>query len=251
MRSALYCKTYLVQSPQLMYISPQEAKQKQENLRARLSLEPLNQEIATVAGADISFNRGSDTVFAGIVVLSYPGMNEIARSLVVSEVDFPYIPGLLAFREIPPLMDAWEQLRMKPDVLIMDGHGIAHPRRMGIATHFGILADHPTIGCAKKVLTGSYEEPDGEKGSFSYLTDGEERIGMALRSRTNVNPVFISPGHNVSFEECRDIVMGCLSKYKLPETTRVAHDLVNMLRRGDVKPGYSEASEGRQDLGLS
>lgn len=234
-----------------MYISAQEAKQRQESLRAELSLEPLNKEIATVAGADISFNRGSNRVFAGIVVLGYPDLDMIARSLVVSEVDFPYIPGLLAFREIPPLMEAWEQLRTKPDVLIMDGHGIAHPRRMGIATHFGILADHPTIGCAKKVLTGGYEEPDSEKGSYSYLTDGEERIGMALRSRTNVNPVFISSGHKVSFEECRNIVMGCLSKYKLPETTRAAHDLVNRLRRGEVEPGYRETNRGQQGLGLS
>lgn len=223
-----------------MYITPQEAKERQNSYRHRISLKPLKKTIQTVGGADISFNRGSDRMYAGIVVLSYPDLKEVSSSLAIMDVDFPYIPGLLAFREIPPLMEAWKRLREKPDVLIMDGHGIAHPRRMGIATHFGIEVDHPTIGCAKNVLTGNYMEPGIEKGDFSYLMDNEERIGFALRSRTKVNPIFISPGHKVSFEDAKSIVMGCLSKYKLPETTRKAHKLVNQLRRGEIEPGYVE-----------
>lgn len=221
-----------------MYITSQKAKERQKLLRDKVSLQPLNKPVQTVAGADISFNRGSDKVYAGIVVLTYPDLSELARSLVITHVDFPYIPGLLAFREIPPLQEAWQNLGFKPDVVIVDGHGIAHPRRMGIATHFGILIDYPTIGCAKKVLTGNYKEPGNEKGSHSYLTENEERIGMALRSRTNVNPIFISPGHKVSFEDSKSIIMGCLTKYKLPETTRKAHRLVNQLRRGEIEPGY-------------
>lgn len=223
-----------------MYITPQEAKERQESLRSEILLEPLPQSIRTVAGADISFNRGSETVYAGIVVLSYPDLQPIAQSLVAASVDFPYIPGLLAYREIPPLEQAWEQLQKKPDVLIMDGHGIAHPRRMGIATHFGILHDQPTIGCAKNVLTGVFNEPDREKGSISDLMENGERIGLVLRSRSGVKPIFISPGHKVSFEDCRKIVMDCLTKYKLPETTREVHQIVNRLRKGELPAGYQE-----------
>lgn len=223
-----------------MYITTQEAKKRQESLRGKLSLEPLSYPIQTVAGADLSFNRGSDNVYAGIIVFSYPGLQPIAQSLVAARVDFPYIPGLLAFREIPPLEQAWQKLRKKPDVLVMDGHGIAHPRRMGIATHFGILHDQPAIGCAKNVLIGEYEEPGQDKGSFTHLKVNGERIGSVLRSRTSVNPIFVSPGHKVSFLDSLEIVMGCLSKYKLPETTREAHRIVNQLRKGEVSQGYQE-----------
>ncbi|WP_310688177.1 deoxyribonuclease V [Aliifodinibius sp. S!AR15-10] len=223
-------------------ITPKQAIQIQEELRNKIELESLDldQGIKTVGGADISFNRGSNRVHAGIVVLSLPNLEVKARSLISTEVDFPYIPGLLAFREIPALMEAWEQCRQKPDVLLLDGHGIAHPRRMGIATHFGILANHPTIGCAKNVLTGSYEEPDTEKGKYSYLMEANEKIGIVLRSRTNVNPIYISPGHKTDFEDTLAIVGKALSRYKLPETTRATHRLVNELRKGEIDQGYVE-----------
>lgn len=221
-----------------MYISTREAKRKQEELRGKINITPLKKPVETVAGSDISYDKGSNKVYAGIVVFSYPELEVRARAAVATEVDFPYIPGLLAYRELPPLQEAWKRLKEVPDVLIMDGHGLAHPRRMGIATHFGIITDQPAIGCAKNNLTGNYEEPDSEKGSFNYIEEDGERIGMVLRSRTNVNPIFISPGHKVSFKDTREIVMQCLTKYKLPETTRKAHDLVNRLRRGEVEPGY-------------
>lgn len=224
-----------------MYITPKEAKEHQQVLREQISLTTVNRPIETIAGADLSYNLGSNVVHAGIVVFRFPELQPLARSLVTTEVDFPYIPGLLAFREIPPLEEAWQQLEIMPDVLIMDGHGIAHPRKMGIATHFGILNDQPAIGCAKNVLIGDYEEPDGDKGSYTYLKDEDgDRIGIVLRSRTDVKPIFISPGHKVSFEDCREIVMGCLDKYKLPETTRAAHKLVNQLRRGEIEEGCKE-----------
>lgn len=223
-----------------MYISTREAKEKQKALRNEIALQPLQGPVETVAGADLSYDKGSDLVYAGMVLLSYPGLAELARSLVITRVDFPYIPGLLAYREIPPLKEAWERLEIKPDVLLMDGHGLAHPRRMGIATHFGIIADQPTIGCAKNVLTGEYEEPGKEKGEYSYLLEDGKRIGIVLRSRTKVKPIFISPGHKVSFSDTKSIVMQCLTKYKLPETTRKAHNLVNRLRRGEIEPGYVE-----------
>ena len=153
---------------------------------------------------------------------------------------------MLAFREIPALIKAWEQISIKPDVVIVDGHGIAHPRRMGIATHFGVVADQPTIGCAKNVLTGSYDEPDTVQGSYQYLKDGDENIGLVYRSRENVKPIFISPGHRTSFENTRQIIEQCLTGYKLPETTRKAHKMVNKFRKGEIEAGYREST--RRDL---
>lgn len=211
----------------------------QQELRNRIRIRTLEKEVGTIGGADISFNRGADTVYAGIVTLDIDTLQPKAWSLVVDRIDFPYIPGLLAFREIPSLMKAWKQLKHKPDVLIMDGHGLAHPRRMGIATHFGIRTDWPTIGCAKNILTGDFEEPGLEKGSYEPITDDGETIGYVLRSRSNVNPVFVSPGHRVSFENARLLVLRALTRFKLPETTRWSHRLVNELRRGERRPGYS------------
>ncbi len=212
-------------------ISPKEAIQVQKELREQIEIAPLDQEVKTVAGADISFDRGSDEIHAAIIVLELPDLEPVARSLVSDEMPFPYIPGLLAFREMPVLLKAWDQLSIKPDVLILDGHGIAHPRRMGIATHFGIEADHPTIGCAKNILTGSHSKLGNKKGATADLTDEDEKIGFALRSRSNVNPIFISPGHNLSFEDAYSIIMNTLTKYKLPRTTRLAHQWANKLRK--------------------
>src|SRR5699024_1421753 len=157
------------------------------------------------------------------------------------ETPFPYIPGLLAFRELPILWKAWQQLRMKPDVLIMDGHGLAHPRRMGVATHFGIEIDRPTMGCAKSILTGTHEKLPLEKGNSVPLMDGDEQVGTVLRSRTNVNPIYISPGQKISFDDTYDVAMQVLTRYKLPRTTRLAHEWANRLRRGEAKAGYMEA----------
>lgn len=223
-----------------MYISVSEAKARQEKLRDQITVKPLRKEITTVAGADLSFDKKSDKVYAGVVILRLPGLEVMARSAVITHIDFPYIPGLLAFRELPPLKEAWNVLKIRPDVLVMDGHGIAHPRRMGLATHFGIIMDQPTIGCAKNNLTGDFNQPESGKGRYRYIMEEGERIGMVLRSRTNVKPIFISPGHRVSFRDSREIVMKCLSRYKLPETTREAHDLVNRLRRGEAEAGYVE-----------
>lgn len=220
-------------------MSPQEAVQLQNKLRKSITISPYRGKFETVAGADISFDRGSDRMHAPIVVLSVPDLQLVSRSLVSLETTFPYIPGLLAFREMPVLMKAWKQLEEKPDVLIMDGHGLAHPRRMGIATHFGIETNQPTLGCAKNILTGSHKELDSDKGARANLMDENEKVGYALRSRTNVNPIYISPGHKLSFEDSYKIIMQVLTKYKLPRTTRLAHRWANKLRNGEAKPGYT------------
>lgn len=219
-------------------IDPSAAKKLQEEFRQNITLDPCSGSPKYIAGADISFYRGSDLLHAAIIVMELPGLQPVARSLASDATSFPYIPGLLAFRELPVLLKAWNQLKQKPDVLLMDGHGIAHPRRMGIATHFGIEVDHPTIGCAKNILTGMHGDLGTQKGDKDDLIDGEEKVGMALRSRTNVNPIYVSPGYQCSFDDAYEIVMQSLTKYKLPKTTRLAHQWANKLRKGDVEEGY-------------
>jgi deoxyribonuclease V len=135
------------------------------------------------------------------------------------------------------LIKAWEKIKIVPDVVMIDGQGIAHPRRFGIASHFGVLVDRPTIGCAKSLLVGVYEEPKDEAGSFSYLYDSGEIIGVALRTRDNVQPVFVSVGHKITLDESIEIVMKTVRGYRIPEPTRQAHLIVNALRRGEIKPG--------------
>jgi deoxyribonuclease V len=221
-------------------ISPQQAIQIQAELKPKSVIADLETKVQTVAGADISFDRGSDMMHAAIIVMTMDGHEPVARSLISYKTNFPYIPGLLAFREMPVLLKSWKQLQIKPDVLILDGHGLAHPRRMGIATHLGIEINHPTIGCAKNILTGSHRELGIEKGSTADLIDEGNRLGFALRSRTNVNPIYISPGHKCSFEDCYEIIMQILTNYKLPRTTRLAHKWANKLRKGEVEAGYYE-----------
>lgn len=225
-------------------IEPVAAKRMQEELREKISLEPLDQPPRLVGGSDISFDQGSGMMHASVIVLELPSLEPVALSLASDETSFPYIPGLLAFREMPVLLKAWNQLKLKPDVLILDGQGIAHPRRMGIATHFGIEVDHPTIGCAKNILTGTYEELGNEKGAYATLKEEGEPVGIALRSRTDVNPIFVSPGNDISFEDAYTVVMKSLTKYKLPKTTRLAHEWANKLRKGEVDPGYTEYNSG-------
>ncbi len=216
----------------------QEATAIQAEMKAKLNLAPLDRPIATIAGADISFNKYATTVYAGIVLLSFPDLLPLSVSLVQAEVTFPYVPGYLAFREVPALLKAWEALPQKPDVLVVDGHGIAHPRRTGIATHFGILTGQASLGCAKNILCGKYDLPQEQKGSSTPIRDKGEQIGWAFRSKDKVQPVFISPGHHISMEQSLHIIQQCTGKYRLPEPTRWAHHFVNEFRVGNRNVGY-------------
>ncbi len=211
-------------------ITPQQAIQQQTELREQLRIQPLEKEITTIAGADISFNKYSTTVYAGIVVMHFPSLQVIETSGVTDETTFPYVPGLLAFREVPALSKAWEGLQIKPDVLVLDGHGIAHPRRMGIAAHFGVVMNTPTLGCAKSLLTGRFTEPSTEAGSVTDLVAKNELIGKVLRTKKNVKPVFISPGNLITMDESLELIKRCVGKYRIPEPTRLAHNFVNELR---------------------
>lgn len=207
-----------------------EAIEVQQRLRNLVRLQPLTRPVNTIAGADISYNKYSETVYAGIVVLSLPDLRIIESAGVRSIAKFPYIPGLLSFREAPSLLEAWDKLKTKPDVLMLDGQGIAHPRRFGIACHIGVLLDWPTIGCAKSILVGKYGELGLEAGSRSPLIDKGEQVGVALRTKNKVAPVYVSPGHLIDLDSAVDLVLRSITKYRLPETTRQAHLLVNRLR---------------------
>ncbi len=219
-------------------LTPREAIELQKELRERVRIAPLARKIETVAGADISFNKFSPVVYAGLVVLRLPTLEVVEEVGVVSETQFPYVPGLLSFRESPSVLEAWAKLKIEPDAVMFDGQGIAHPRRVGIASHVGLLIKRPTFGCAKSVLVGGYAEPATERGAWTPLIDpkNSETIGAALRTKTNVQPIFVSPGHLIDLAGAIDLTLRCDGGYRQPEPTRRAHHLVNALRRGERKP---------------
>lgn len=218
-------------------LSPREAVALQQELRQRIVLSPLKEEPRWIGGADISFNKFSEIVYAGIVLLKYPEMTVVHTASTVSRTRFPYIPGLLAFRELPALFEVWERLPQKPDVLVLDGHGIAHPRRMGIAAHFGVVSGTPAVGCAKSLLTGRYGELGDEPLSVQPLMDGNEEIGRVLRTKRKCLPVYVSPGYGITMDESEALIRNCVRKYRIPEPTRLAHLLVNEVRKGDKDEG--------------
>ncbi len=176
-----------------------------------------------MAGLDISGVGSEGRAAVAVVVLTYPELETVECRVAHSEVTFPYVPGLLSFRETPVLSPVLESLDTTPDMLLIDGQGIAHPRRFGIACHLGLLFDIPAIGCAKSRLTGSFNEPALVKGSYSVLKDGDETIGAALRSRDGTRPIFVSVGHKVDLASAIRIVLKCAPKYRIPEPTRRAH----------------------------
>jgi deoxyribonuclease V len=212
-------------------VSPEEAVEIQKRLRSQLDLCSEPATIETVAGIDVSYDKGSDWLFAAVVVLQLSSLRTIETASVRARVPFPYIPGLLSFRECPAVLQAWEKLRLQPDCLVCDGQGIAHPRRLGIASHIGLLLDIPSIGCAKSLLVGAYREPGPTRGSAEPLLHRGEQVGAILRTKDGVAPVFVSQGHKISLQKAIEVVLACCTKYRLPEPTRRAHLLVNEVRR--------------------
>ena len=217
-------------------LTPRGAIELQKELRERVRVVPLGaRRVETVAGADISFNKFSETVYAGIVVLRLPSLEVIEEVGVVSETRFPYVSGLLSFRESPSVLEAWSKLKNEPDAVMFDGQGIAHPRRVGIASHVGLLLNRPTLGCAKSILVGQHGELGEDRGSWEPLVDpkNEETIGAALRTKTRVQPIYVSPGHLIDLAGAIDLTLRADGGYRQPEPTRRAHLLVNALRRGE------------------
>jgi len=197
-----------------------ELTARQNQLREKVIIEPFDKEINYLAGCDSSFM--GERILSVFVVLKYPELEVVEKVWNVSDVTVPYVPGFLAFRESPNLMMAYEKLKNTPDLIMVDGHGIAHPRRMGIACHLGVTIDVPTIGVAKKVLTGKYQEPAMLKGSISPLIAQNEHIANVIRTKDKVKPVFVSVGHRCDLETATRLVLETSLKYKLPEPTRLA-----------------------------
>lgn len=212
-------------------VSVTEAAQIQRELRSRVHPASIDiSKIKHVAGADVSFSRGSDDIFAAVVVLTYPGLKVVEEKTAVKTATFPYVPGFLTFREGPALVDAFKKIEIVPDVVIFDGQGVAHPRRFGIASHMGVLLNLPSVGCAKTVLVGTYSEPGETRGSTSPLIKDGEELGVALRTRTGVSPVFVSIGNKIDIRGAIAVVLSCAPRYRLPEPIRGAHNLSNKAR---------------------
>ena len=217
-------------------LSPAEARRLQGELAPRVEGgPPLDlSSVRYVAGADVSTQ--GDEGYATVVVLTFPGLEVVEVKGYEAELEFPYVPGLLAFREIPPVVGALEKIETEVDAVIFDAQGLAHPRRLGLASQLGIFLDVPSVGCAKSLLVGKYEEPGVDKGSQSDLVHRGEVVGKVVRTRKNVSPVYVSIGNRIDLESAVDLVLACSPKYRLPETTRQAHNAANRLRRGE-EPG--------------
>ena len=211
-------------------LSYSQARQVQTSLAGKVQFTPLARSPKVVAGIDCAFSKDGQKIFVAVVVLKLPELELVETTSAVRKVKFPYIPGLLSFREAPVCIAAVEKLRRAPDVFIIDGQGIAHPRRLGLAAHLGLFFDEPTVGCAKSRLTGDFEEPPLEKGAHTFLKAQSETIGAVVRTRSRVKPVFVSVGNKCVLDDAIRIVLACALKYRLPEPTRLAHQAVGKLK---------------------
>lgn len=233
-------------------VTPSEAREIQLGLRHRVQRTDRLPRLRCVAGADVAlelaepggWRKGHGRVFAGVVVYRFPTMEEVERVSAELPLRFPYVPGLLSFREVPALLAAFKRLRHAPDLIYCDGQGYAHPRRFGIACHLGVLLDRPAIGVAKSVLVGQYREPAASAGSSAPLLDGEsgEVLGAALRTREGARPVFISQGHRISLKRAVELTMAVSDGYRLPRPIRDADHWVGTVRRGAALRGERRQS---------
>jgi len=227
-------KDSLQRSLRIKNLTTKQAIEIQNKLRKQVRLKNSFKRLRSIAGCDLAFTKDGKKAIGGVIVYSWPNLKEIERQFYIGKVTFPYIPGLLAFREAPILLKTIEKLKTEPDLFIFDGQGIAHPRKMGIATHMGLLLDKPTIGCAKSRLVGKYQEPGKKRGSISpLLTNDGRRIGNVVRTRDHVRPIFVSPGHKIDFQTAIRIMMDCADGFRIPKPTREAdHWVAQVKRRG-------------------
>ena len=216
-------------------VTYREAVKIQEHLKGKVILGNIASSPNYVAGLDVSYEKGTHRVWAGAVVLGFPDLAVVEKRWAQREVSFPYVPGLLSFREIPALLDVLTQITVEPDVIFCDGQGVAHPRGLGIASHLGVILKKPTIGCAKSRLVGDCD-PVGElKGDYSFLRYRGRIIGAVMRTRQGVKPLFVSPGYGVTLDDCIGMVLTTCSRYKIPEPIRQAHILVNSIRSKSIE----------------
>jgi deoxyribonuclease V len=212
-------------------VTPTEAVALQRELAGRIDTQTPVERCELIAGADVSYNRFSNVLYAGVVVLRLADLQTVETRGAVSETNFPYVPGLLSFREAPALLKAFAKLRSEPDVVMLDGQGLAHPRRLGLACHIGLWLNRPCLGCAKSRLVGTFKRLGIKAGSRAYLVDHGTILGAVVRTKTAVKPVFISPGHRIDLESAVRIVLAARGGYRIPEPTRLADQHVNALRR--------------------
>ena len=224
-------------------LSYAEARRVQGELAGRVKVVLLAGEPQVIAGLDCAFSKDGKTIFAAVVVLRVAGSGRsrlggpvclefemVETATARQRTRFPYIPGLLSFREAPVCLEAVGKLTWEPDLFLIDGQGQAHPRRLGLASHLGLFLDRPTIGCAKSRLIGTYEEPGGERGAYSLLRDGDETVGAVVRTRSRVKPMFVSVGHRCALDDAIRVTLACATRYRIPEPTRLAHQAVGRLR---------------------
>lgn len=209
-----------------------EAIALQRELAERVQVEDcLPHPVGLVAGVDASYEKHGDQFHAAVVVLTLPGLTVVEEATASSRVDFPYVPGLLSFRELPVVLMAFRSLRTVPDAVLVDGQGIAHPRRLGLASHLGLWLDLPTVGCAKSRLCGEHRDPGPVRGDMAPLRMDGEQVGAVLTTRDGVKPLFISPGHKTDIPGAVRLVLACGTRYRMPEPTRLAHLASNRVRR--------------------
>jgi deoxyribonuclease V len=216
--------------PHRWTVTPKQAVAIQQRLAAMVRVRPPTTRIRLVAGVDASFSRDGTRCIAAAVVWDVDVGSAVEQRLAIQPVRFPYVPGLLSFREAPAIIAALRKLRCEPDAIMCDAHGLAHPRRFGLACHVGVLCRRPTIGCAKSVLVGEFTVPKPERGARTALRDRGERIGTVLRTRSRVKPIFVSVGHRVDLRTAERIVLACATGYRLPEPTRMADRVVAAFR---------------------
>jgi deoxyribonuclease V len=208
-------------------LSEDEALHLQQQLAAKVECEDRFDEIKWVAGVDVAYEKNGDKLVAAVVVLDARSLEIIETATATDTIQFPYIPGLFSFRELPPLVSAFSKLEHTPDLVVCDGQGFAHPRRFGLACHLGVIFDVPTIGCGKRRLTGKHEIPESTRGAEAPLMDGDDVIGSVLRTQDGINPIYVSIGHRISLKTANQWVLKLSPHYRLPETTRMADQAVN------------------------
>jgi deoxyribonuclease V len=213
-----------------------EAVKIQHRLRDQITLDGEPGQVALVAGVDTAFDHVANILFAAVCLFRYPDLTECEKATASSPAAFPYVPGLHAFREGPVILKAVSRLKTKPDLIIFAGHGIAHPRHFGIASHLGLILNIPSIGCARKKLVGEYANVGLDRGESAPLFVNNREVGLVYRSRTGVKPIFISPGYRCSIKAANDYILSCIRDYRVPEPLRAAHRLANRVKRGGHKP---------------
>jgi len=211
-------------------VSLEEAIQIQEAFKDQIILKKTFSKVRTIGGGDAAYSKNGKLLFAAIVVLSFPDMEIIDTATADGKTFFPYIPGLLTFREGPVLLKAFQRLRLKPDIMVYDGQGIAHPRGMGLASHMGLWLDLPSMGCAKTPLLDGFVPPGPSRGSFEWIRRKGRKVGAVLRTKENVKPLFVSPGHRIDFLTTNQIILESCKGFRFPEPLRKAHQLAERIR---------------------